>query len=272
MHIDTPEFRHYRARYVNAVKKMDEEIGAVYAAAEEALGTANTFFLQTADHGAQMPFGKWNLYDEGIRVPLIVRWDGHVAAGVRTQAMAQWMDVLPTLIEVAGGPVAPGLDGKSLLPVLSGATQSHREAIFTTHTGDGSMNVYPCRSMRTQRWHYIRNLHPEFRHCTHIDRVVGDERTYWLSWEKAAEKDPKAAKIVARYRERPAHELYDLEADPYELNNLASDPAHKTQLSRMSDEVDAWMKSVGDTQQVAGEPSLLTAPFTLAEPTPKKRR
>lgn len=262
MHIDTPEFRHYRARYINAVMKMDAEIGAVYEAAKEHLGIENTFFLQTSDHGAQLPFGKWNLYDEGTRVPLIVQWQGKVAAGARTMALAQWIDILPTLIEVGSGRPPANLDGKSLIPVLTGQTSTHRDAIFTTHTGDNNMNVYPARSMRNARWKYIRNLHPEFRFTSHIDRSANeDSLAYIASWEKAAQSDPRAAFLVKRYRERPAEELYDLDADPFELKNLATD--NSEQLEDMRCGLDAWMKSTGDTHMVAGKPLLLSEPFQM---------
>lgn len=269
MHIDTPEFRLYRARYINAVMKMDAEIGAVYEAAKTHLGTANTFFLQTSDHGAQLPFGKWNLYDEGTRVPLIVHWEGKVTAGARTMALAQWIDILPTLIEIGGGTAPSVLDGKSLLPVLTGQTSTHREAIFTTHTGDNDMNVYPSRSMRTAKWKYIRNLHPEYRFTSHIDRSMNeDSLAYIASWEKAAQSDSKAAFLVKRYRERPAEELYDLEADPFELHNLATE--NTTQLDAMRRGLDLWMKSTGDTQMVAGKPLLLSEPFQMIAKPRKK--
>jgi N-sulfoglucosamine sulfohydrolase len=269
MHIDTPEFRHYRARYINAVKKMDTEIGAVYEAAKTTLGTENTFFLQTSDHGAQLPFGKWNLYEEGTRVPLIVQWQGKIAPGTRTHAMAQWIDILPTLIEVARGASVPQFDGKSLLPVLTGATEKHRHAIFTTHSGDGNFNVYPCRSVRDERWKYIRNLHPEYRHATHIDRS-GERTLFWESWEKAAASDPNAATILNRYRQRPSEELYDLESDPFELNNLAQVPTHSEAKQKLSTQLDQWMQTTTDKQQTFGQPLLLTDPFTTLEVKRKK--
>ena len=266
MHIDTPEYRHYRARYVNAVIKMDEEIGAVYEAAQQCLGTQNTFFLQTSDHGAQLPFGKWNLYDEGIRVPLIIRWDGKVAPSTKTKALAQWIDILPTLVEVGGGPTPPEIDGKSLLPVITGRSESHREAIFTTHSNDNNMNVYPARSMRTSGWKYIRNLHPEFRFTSHIDRSANeDSLKYIASWERAARTDPHADFIVKRYRERPAEELYDLESDPYELNNVAKSEQYAGELNKLRLGLDAWIKETGDEQNVAGVPLLLTEKFEMIE-------
>ncbi|MCA1964987.1 MAG: hypothetical protein LDL31_13660, partial [Prosthecobacter sp.] len=180
----------------------------------------------------------------------------------RTMALVQWIDLLPTLIEVGGGTPAPELDGKSIVPVFTGKVSTHRDAIFTTHTGDNDMNVYPSRSMRTERWKYIRNLHPEFRFTCHIDRSVNeDSLAYIASWEKAAQTDARAAFLVKRYRERPAEELYDLEADPFELKNLAAE--NTAQLDTMRRGLDAWMQSTGDTQRVAGKPLLLSDPFYL---------
>ena len=272
MHIDTPEFRHYRARYINATMKMDEEIGTVYDAALRYLGAENTFFLQTSDHGAQLPFGKWNLYDEGTRVPLIVHWQGHVMPGTRTAAMAQWIDILPTLIEVGGGKNEPLLDGRSLLSVLEGRASKHRDAIFTTHSNDNNMNVYPIRSMRTDRWKYIRNLHPEFRFTSHIDRSAGEASlVYFSSWEEAAKNDPRAAAILKRYRERPAEELYDLESDPYELNNIAAVSENSRQLLLMRNGLDEWMTSTDDKQSIDAKPLLLSEPFLLIQPAGKKK-
>ena len=205
--INTPQTRQWKTRYYAAIKRFDTELGEVYDATRAKLGP-NTFFIHSSDHGAQWPFGKWNLYDEGIHVPLIVAWPGKVKAGARTDAMVSWVDILPTLIEVAGGTAPPTLDGRSFLPVLRGQTTRQRERIFTTHSGDGSMNVYPMRSVRTDKWKYILNLHPEFLYTTHIDRNADKEpNSYWTTWETAAKTDPLAAAIIHRYRERPTEEL-----------------------------------------------------------------
>ncbi len=142
-HVDTPKTRQARAKYLQAVRRMDNDLGKVYDAALAKLGE-ETLFVHTSDHGAQWPFGKWTLYDDGIRTPLIVSWKGRVAEGVRINAMVSWVDILPTLIEAAGGETPTSLDGKSFLPVLRGETDTHRDAIYTTHSGDGN-------SMRTPR-------------------------------------------------------------------------------------------------------------------------
>lgn len=257
-HVDTPVTREARARYYAAVGRMDAELGAVFDAANEVLGP-DTFFLTTSDHGAQWPFGKWSLYDDGIRTPMIAVWPGKIRAGARTDAMVSWLDILPTLIDVAGGPAPAGLDGTSFARVLRGETNTHRDRIFTTHSSDGRFNIYPTRSVRTGEWKYIRNLHPEFYYATHVDLVRGaDAPLYFDSWVAAAKSDPRAAAVVRRYHERPAEELYDLRADPRELSNLAGDPRQAARLAELRAEVDGWMKANADEGKVFGTPRLLT--------------
>jgi arylsulfatase A-like enzyme len=116
--------------------------------------------LFTSDHGGQWPFGKWNLYDYGTRVPLQVYWPGKIKAGARTDVMVSWVDILPTLIDLADGKVPTGIDGQSFAPVLLRKTKNHRDKIFTTNTGDKDMNVFPIRSVRMGKYKYIHNLTP----------------------------------------------------------------------------------------------------------------
>jgi uncharacterized sulfatase len=266
--IDTPETRAFRARYAAAVTRADDDLGRIRAAVQEHLDE-RPLFLFTADHGAQWPFGKWNCYDAGIRVPLIVSWPGVIAAGSRTDALVSWIDLLPTLIDAAGGTPPESLDGRSFLPVLRGNATSHRSSVFTTHTGDGGWNIYPIRSVRTAEWKYIRNLHPEFAFTTHVDLAnPRDGRAMFASWERLASTDPQAAAIVRRYHVRPAEELYDLRADPYEQHNLAGDPARVGDLSRLRAELDGWLKGVEDQQQVVGVPRLLSDPTSYGPGAP----
>jgi arylsulfatase A-like enzyme len=220
---------------------------------------SGTLFVFSSDHGAQWPFGKWNLYESGVAVPLVVSWPGVVKPGRRSPAMVQWTDLLPTLLAAAGGAPPAELDGRSFLEVLRGESDSHRERIFTTHSGDGNMNVYPMRALRDGRWKFIRNLHPEFSFHTHIDLDTGRlaQRDFFSSWQQAAKSDPAADALVKRYHERPAEELYDLAADPHELRNLAGKPEHADRLTAMRRRLDEWLRDQGDAQKVYGEPRRL---------------
>jgi arylsulfatase A-like enzyme len=271
-HLDTAVTRAERASYLTDVTKADTLLGEVRALARERI-PGDTLFLYTADHGAAWPFTKWNLYDAGIRVPLIMVWPGHLKPGTVSDAMVCWPDLLPTFIELAGGTVPAGLDGKSFAGILRGTATTHRDRVFATHSGDGDFNVYPIRAVRTRDWKYVRNLHPEFQHHTHISRSTGPSGlVYWKTWLAAAERDPAAAAVVTRYTTRPAEELYDLRHDPNELRNLAGDPAQAARLAAMRADLDGWMKQQGDTQPVFGKPLLRGEPATLLAPPGAKKK
>lgn len=244
--LDTPETREYRCRYYTDVTRADAQLGAVRRLTREALGR-DAVFVYTSDHGAQWPLGKWNLYDAGIAVPLLVEWPGVVAPGTTSDALVQSIDLLPTLMDIAGGTPPDDSDGRSFAAVLRGKTRTHRERIFATHTRAGTMNDYPIRAVRTDRFKYIRNLHPEREHTTPIDQGNDEDgRFYFTSWVDAGTFDSLADVTVARYRRRPAEELYDVIADPYERINLAGDTRHATTLRSLRAELDAWMKSQGE--------------------------
>ncbi len=259
--IDTPETRDFRTRYYTDVTKADTLLGEVLDLAREHLDPRQTLTVYTSDHGAQWPFGKWNLYDAGIRVPFIAAWPGVITPGSRSDAMIQWIDLLPTLIDAAGGEVPPGIDGRSFLDVLEGPAATHREVIFTTHSGDGGMNVYPIRSIRTADWKLILNLHPEFAHTTHIDKALArDGGRYWISWYEKAQGDAEAASTVRRYHQRPRLELYDLSQDPFEQHNLADIPNQAARVQSLLAQLEAWMQDQGDERTVFHEPRLLSEP------------
>ncbi|MBL8228828.1 MAG: sulfatase [Bryobacterales bacterium] len=253
---DTPETRAARCRYYTDVTKMDEQLGQVYASVRKHLG-GDALFLFTSDNGAQWPFAKWNLYDAGIRLPLIASWPGVIKAGAANDAMLHFTDFLPSFMEAAGGRPPSDIDGKSFLGVLTGSAKTHRKEIFASHTADnnGQMNCYPMRAVRDGRYKYIRNLRPDLAYHTHIDRgVARDGREYWESWRSLAKTDPGTASLVRRYHQRPAEELYDLREDPHELRNAATQASSKTVLDRMRASLDRWMKGMNDEGELFGPP------------------
>ena len=274
--VDTPETRVQWSRYLSAVTQADHDLGAVRELASKRLDVRNTVFIYTADHGAQWPFGKWNLYDTGIRVPFVVSWPGVIKPGSQSGAMIQWIDILPTLIDIAGGTAPDGIDGRSFAGVLRGTVTTHRTEIFTTHSGDGQFNVYPIRALRTGDFKYIRNLLPDKIHTTHIDRGAGsgDGWRYFDEWVARAKLDTAAAGCVNAYHQRPAEELYDLKNDPDESHNLAADPHEAGRVTSMRAKIDEWMKQQGDNGTVFDTPHETGEPYPqrtpAAEGAPKK--
>lgn len=176
--------------------------------------------------------------------------------------MVSWVDLVPTLIDVAGGEVPGDIDGKSFAGVLKGSSKAHRDRIFTTHTGDGVMNIFPIRSVRVGKYKYIENLRPDGYFTNHSDRLRKDGAgAFWDSWDEAAKSDPMAAAIIRNYYTRDAFELFDLEADPMEYDNLARNPEYRDVMIKLRKELAAWTESQGDELLPHKEPYLITEPI-----------
>ena len=256
-HLDTPSTRRHRAAYYQEIKELDAFLGELREIAADRLG-GNLLFIHTSDHGSQWPFGKWNLYDYGIRVPFIAAWNGKIEPGVTTDAMISWIDLVPTLVEVGGGSVPRGLDGRSFANVLLGSADRHRDVIFTTHTGDGIKNIFPIRSIRDRDWKLIHNLHPEFAHTNHsdLDRkpMAG---AYWTEWAELSKSDERAKEIVDLYYQRPPWELFNVSRDKWEQSNLIDRPEQAARVADLKRRLAAWMESQNDQRLVHNEPRRL---------------
>ena len=257
--VDNPETRAALCRYYTAVSKFDDEVGQYLKLLEEAGQSDNTIFIVSSEQGPDFPGGKWTCYDYGLRTQFLVRWPDAVRPGRVTDAMIQYVDVLPTIIELAGGkpdeidagrPGAPGggrgFDGRSFAGVIRGASDSHGEFAFGVHTTQGIIagKPYPVRSVRNRRYKLIMNLMSDATF-----QNIMTEKNYeqiWNSWVRDAQTCETAARLTRRYQHRPAEEFYDLQADPFEQRNLADDPAHRERIDRMKAVLESWMSQQGD--------------------------
>jgi arylsulfatase A-like enzyme len=268
--LDTPETRAVRCKYYTDVSHMDAQLGDVLASLQRhGFDDKQTLFVFTADQGAQWPFSKWNLYDAGIRTPLLVRWNGKIKPETTTDTLVSLVDLLPTMLNVAGAvdQLTPKLDGQSFLPVLLGQSNGHHDAVFASNTGDKDMNRSPMRAVRTARFKYIVNLLPNAPFKCHIsDGAAADGLVYWKSWEVLATTDTRAKQVIDRYRHRPAEELYDVQTDPYELHNLVEDPAHADHLMRLRNLLHDWRVQQGeDLSRVPMPEDSRTGPLPYAD-------
>lgn len=255
---DNATTRELLARYYAEISRLDQQVGTLMQLLEETGQVEHTLVMFVSEQGSSFPYGgKWSVYDTGIRVSTIVRWPGHVEPGSTSAALLQYVDVAPTFLEAAGIDPATidtgcpdandnrGFDGQSFLEVLRGEEGSFRDYIFSQHTTvgiNGYREPYPMRAVRDERYKLIRNL--------------ASENTYFIggihkgeplaSWQADAENDPELAARVDWLFHRPAVEFYDLEADPFEMNNLAEDARYAEIISRLGEELDAWMAQQGD--------------------------
>lgn len=255
--VDTPETRRLLCQYYHEITYADQQLGQCMEVVERLGRPDKTIVVFTSEQGSDFPFGgKWTCYDTGLKTAFIVRWPGKVKPNTRNAAMTQYVDVVPTFIEAAGGdpsnfnPGRPdalggtGFDGRSLMQVLQGKTHRFRNYVYGVQTSKGIHNgpeAYPIRSVRSERYKYIWNPNWQARFTNMATR--GEPIS---SWRKRAEADEDIAARVRFYQHRPEEELYDLQNDPWELDNLASDEKLTSVKAQLREQLLAWMTQQGD--------------------------
>jgi uncharacterized sulfatase len=250
--VDTPKTRLALANYYQDITTTDGRVGEVLASVKRYGLSTNLLFIYTTDQGAEWPRCKWTLYDSGLRVPFIARWPGVLKPGSESSALISLVDLTPTLVAIAGGEPPAGLDGTSFQYVLLGRQDTLRQELFATHSGDGTMNMFPQRGVRDARYKYILNLHPERDWTTHFTKVQGIPNSHaevWNTWLEKAKTDAHAARLVNLIVHHPAEELYDTQADRYEMMNLVQQADLKPVLERMRKELAQWRQQVGDQDE-----------------------
>jgi N-sulfoglucosamine sulfohydrolase len=246
--VDTPVTRRQYARYLAEVRRLDNQVGEITNLLYETGQDKNTIVIFLGEQGAQFPGAKWNLWDSGQKSSMIIQWPGKVKAASETSAIVQYEDITPTLIDIAGGKAIAGLDGKSFLPVLKGKSKTARNYAFGIHNNIPEGDPYPIRSIRDNRFKLILNLSPETHYYNRfmMNPEKQDRNTVWFSWVEKAETDSTSRKLTSRFVNRPPAEFYDTQKDPFELHNLANDPAYKQTIGKFKKELEAWMKQQGD--------------------------
>lgn len=250
---DTKRTREDFGRYLAEITYMDGQVGEILEALKSEGAEANTLVLFSSEQGSQFPGNKWTCWDTGLHTGLIARWPGNISAGKRTDALVGYVDVVPTLLELAGVDSASTgvtLDGTSFAAVLRGERQTHREFAYAIHNNLPEGPAYPSRTITDGEWRYIRNLTPDE---IYIQKYLmgsqgGNElnNPYWGTWMFTSEQKAETYRLIKRYMTRPAEELYHTTADPYEMTNLIADSKSTTIKSRLSAELDHWLAQQGD--------------------------
>lgn len=243
--VDNKETRKAFAAYLAEIAVLDRQFGAVLDALKTSGKEGTTLVMFSGEQGPQFPGGKWTGWDYGQKSAFLVRSPGKLHKGMTSNALIQYEDILPTVIEYAGGKVPESLDGKSFFPVLQGKREKHRRLAYGIHNNLPEGTPYPIRSIRNDRYKLIVNLNPEATYFEKHLMAPGPDK-YWNSWTRDAETSETAGHWVNRYLTRPALELYDTKKDPWELTNLASDEKLKPVIRELEKELYKWMDEQGD--------------------------
>jgi arylsulfatase A-like enzyme len=239
---DTPVTREDWKRNYELITALDDWVGGHIADLKAAGLYDKTIIMFWSDHGVGLPRAKRWLYDSGTHIPFILRMPGDPKPGSSDEQLISSLDFGPTVLNLAGVPVPAHMQGRAFLgPKLS----PPREYVFGAR--DRMDERYDIiRSVRDKRFRYIRNYEPFKPYYQYMNTPEKGATMRELRRVHAAgELPPAAALFMADFK--PAEELYDLQADPHEIHNLAADPAHAATLARMRAVHLQW---VADTRDI----------------------
>lgn len=243
--------------YYFEIERFDRECGQLIAMLEEMGELDNTIIVMTSDNGMPFPRAKANLYDYGTRMPLAIRWPEKIKPGTIIHDFVNFVDFAPSFVEAAGLS-QNSMSGQSLWGLLAGEKQNRnqvfleRERHANVRKGDLS---YPMRAVRNQKYLYIWNPMPERNPAGNpsAHQSVGQygdvdhSITKFLIMAMEEKVQPgKPDYFQLSFGSRPEEELYDVKNDPYQLKNLAADPAFEKTKTELRKELLAWMKETND--------------------------
>jgi len=241
---DLPDVRKDVAEYYESVSRLDAGIGLLLAAIKNAGHEETTLVIYLSDNGRPFPGAKTTLYDEGIRLPLVVSSPTQGKRGVRNEAMVSWIDIAPTILEWTHAPASTGysLPGRSLLPILDQVRPPGWDRIFASHGFHEINQYYPMRAIRTREYKYIVNL------ANALPFPIAGDIASSPSWRAIrAQANPRLGEIpLQTFLQRPVEELYDVTQDPHETRNLAKDAAYQTTLASLRAELEKFRRDTRD--------------------------
>jgi len=244
---DAPEVRECVGKYHDNITAMDYLVGDVLKMLDDRKLSENTIVFFWGDHGWGLSRGKRWPYESGARIPLLVRWPGHVNPGTVREDLVGVVDFAPTVLSLAGAPIPPQMQGQVFLGPNRAAVD--RKYAFTGR--DRMDETYDrIRAVTNGRYRYIRNFHPELPYAQWINYM--DEMPIMKVWRQQAFagklNDVQKAFMA---RTKPKEELYDLQNDPYEIKNLAESTEHQAVLKELRTALEKWIVETKDLGEVS---------------------
>ncbi len=266
---DLPEIRKDYARYVDRLADLDVQVGKILDDLEKAGLASSTIVIYVSDHGGILPRGKRYLEETGVKIPLVVRVPekfqnlSPFKAGERIEEPVSFVDFSPTLLSLAGIDTPPLMQGRAFLGSKRVDPAANEMEFLYADRFD---ELYGMRRGLTDgKWKYIRNFQPHLPLAPYSFYQFGQPG--WAAYQKAWEDDLLRGYHKALW-EAPSgsEQLYDLSSDPWEMKNLAKDPAHSGKLAALRERLRSTMKEVYDTglvpepmfESLAGEGAIAT--------------
>lgn len=247
---DHPATRQDYAKYLDSATELDRKIGLVLAQLEKEGLASNTIVMFMGDNGEANVRGKQFCYEEGLIVPMLIRWPAvfampkHFSKGSVDDRLLEAIDVAPTLLSLVGAPIPPKMQGKPFLGDQAGAP---KEYVFGARDrcDETAMRL---RTVRDARYRYIRNFTPEVPFLAPNAYKKRQYPVWTLLTDLNAEGKLTPAQAFLCAPRQPEEELYDLQNDPFEIHNLAqsANPEHQAALTRLRGVLEKWIVESDD--------------------------
>lgn len=242
---DTPTCRAELAQYYESISRADTGLGRLIEILKAAGKYDDTLFLYISDNGYPFPGAKTSVYEPGIRLPCIVRDPGSKKRGVVSEAFVSWVDIAPTILDFAGVelPRRVNRHGRSFLQNLDEENPPGWDEVYASHTMHEVTMYYPMRAVHSGRYKLIWNIaHPlPFPFASDLWNAAT-----WQDSLRRGEDFVYGKRTIKALTQRPRFELYDLESDPDEVQNLADDPQHEKLLAELKLKLREFQRRTGD--------------------------
>ena len=263
---DVPDVRHDILDYYVEVERFDRQVGRLVEMLQRRGLLETTIVIVTSDHGMPFPRCKADCYDMSNHVPLVISWPAKVLGGRVVDDFTSLTDIAPTVLEAAGARIPAAMTGRSLMYVLtsekSGLVDPSRDYIVTSYERHGWCRpngaAYPTRAIRTHTHMYLRNLAPDLwpngdpnfpnppypgRGTQFMDIDPSPTKTYLIEHSK----DPNVQRsFEACLAKRPGEELYDMKADPWQMQNLVAEPNQAAIKRELLDHLEKYLRETDD--------------------------
>jgi N-sulfoglucosamine sulfohydrolase len=262
-HPRTPEMKRDWAQYYDKMETMDAQVGVLLKELEEAGVAENTIVFYYSDHGGVLGRSKRFMYESGLHIPLIIRFPKtyeHFAPGKpgsKTDRIVTFTDFAPTVLRLAGIPVPEYMQGEAFLGNQQTTPRQHAFAF----RGRMDERLDMVRSVRDKKYRYIRNYMPHKIYAQHIDYLW--QAPSMRSWEAAYRAGGLNETQSKFWEPKPVEELYDVEADPHNIHNLAGQARYQKVLVQLREANRQWLRQTKDVGFIP-EPMMLE----IAKTTP----
>lgn len=250
--------KYTHARYLDRIQQIDKRVAEVTKQLKEDGVWEQTIVFYFGDHGGVLPRSKGYAYDTGLHVPLVIRipkqyrdaWD--VDAASSDDRFIEFVDFGPTVLSMAGAQIPDSVDGLPFLGYQVASADNFTSALGYADRFDEKYDF--VRSLHKGKFHYIRNYQPFYP-----DGLFNEYRYKMLAyseWKEMYDAGQLSDVQASFFRARPTEMLFDVDADPFEINNLATDPAYAQTLSELRNELSSRLKQLPDL-------SFLTEPICV---------